>query len=119
MTVALTKQLISRASVTPADAGCQPLIAERLAASGFVATHLHYDAVDNLWLTHGSGAPVFTFLGHTDVVPPGPLEHWHSNPFQGEVRDGLLYGRGGGGHEGQHRCDGDGAGAFYRRQARS
>ena len=94
MTIALTTELIKRASVTPDDAGCQQLIAERLEKIGCKATHLRFEDVDNLWLTHGSGDPVLTFLGHTDVVPPGPLENWQSDPFEPEIRDGYLYGRG-------------------------
>ncbi|MGH8172591.1 MAG: succinyl-diaminopimelate desuccinylase [Rhodanobacteraceae bacterium] len=90
----LTSELIRRASLTPDDAGCQPLIAERLARAGFAIEHLRYGDVDNLWATHGSGAPVLVFLGHTDVVPPGPPEAWTSAPFEAIVRDGRLYGRG-------------------------
>ena len=94
MTVALAQALIKLASVTPEDAGCQRLIAERLEKIGGKATHLRFEDVDNLWLTHGDGDPVLVFLGHTDVVPTGPIENWHSDPFQPEIRDGCLYGRG-------------------------
>ena len=94
MTIELTKELISRASVTPDDAGCQQLIAERLSRSGFKATHLKYNQVDNLWLQHGNGQPVFTLLGHTDVVPTGPIEDWKTDPFTATIENGLLYGRG-------------------------
>jgi len=94
MTLELAKELIRRPSVTPDDAGCQALLAERLAAAGCVATQLRFAEVDNLWLTHGSGEPVLAFLGHTDVVAPGPLAKWHSHPFAPSVRDGYLYGRG-------------------------
>ena len=90
----LTCELIHRASVTPDDAGCQAVIAERLGRAGFAIEHLHYDSVDNLWATHGSGAPVLVFLGHTDVVPSGPPDAWNSPPFEPSVRDGYLYGRG-------------------------
>ena len=90
----LTCELVSRASVTPDDAGCQALIAERLQRAGFSCEHLRLGEVDNLWATHGSGGPVLVLLGHTDVVPPGPREAWHSDPFQPVIRDGLLYGRG-------------------------
>lgn len=90
----LTCALIARPSVTPDDAGCQQLIAGRLGAAGFTCEHLRLGEVDNLWATHGSGAPVLVLLGHTDVVPSGPLETWSSNPFTPEVRDGALYGRG-------------------------
>jgi succinyl-diaminopimelate desuccinylase len=92
--VDLTSELIRRASVTPDDAGCQPLVASRLANAGFTIERLRYEDVDNLWATHGTGAPVLVFLGHTDVVPPGPLEKWTSPPFEPAVRDGRLYGRG-------------------------
>jgi succinyl-diaminopimelate desuccinylase len=92
--VDLTSDLIRRASVTPGDAGCQPLLASRLANAGFMIERLRYEDVDNLWATHGTGAPVLVFLGHTDVVPPGPLERWTSPPFEPTIRDGRLYGRG-------------------------
>lgn len=90
----LTCDLIARPSVTPDDAGCQALIADRLARAGFACEHLRLGEVDNLWATHGQGAPVLVLLGHTDVVPPGPREAWASDPFAPQVRDGLLYGRG-------------------------
>ena len=91
----LAKELILRPSVTPDDAGCQPLIAERLRRAGFACESLRFGDVDNLWATHGSGdGPVLVLLGHTDVVPPGPREAWASDPFVPEVRDGVLYGRG-------------------------
>lgn len=93
-TIELTKDLISRRSVTPEDDGCQAMLAERLEAIGFKATHLRYEDVDNLWITHGDGDPVFAFVGHTDVVPTGPLDQWDSDPFAPEIRDGMLYGRG-------------------------
>lgn len=90
----LTADLIRRASLTPDDAGCQPLIAERLAGAGFAIERLRYGEVDNLFATHGAGDPVLVFLGHTDVVPPGPLDAWTSPPFEPTLRDGRLYGRG-------------------------
>lgn len=90
----LTLDLVSRASVTPDDAGCQALIAGRLQAAGFACEHLRFGQVDNLWATHGSGAPVLVLLGHTDVVPSGPVDAWTSDPFKPEVREGNLYGRG-------------------------
>jgi len=92
--LALASALIRRASVTPDDAGCQALLAERLARAGFACEHLRYGEVDNLWATHGSGGPVLVFLGHTDVVPSGPPEAWASPPFEPSLRDGRLYGRG-------------------------
>lgn len=92
--VDLTCDLIARNSVTPDDAGCQSLIAARLEAAGFAIESLRFGAVDNLWATHGQGAPVLVLLGHTDVVPSGPVEAWTSDPFAPEIRDGVLYGRG-------------------------
>jgi len=91
----LTCELIARPSITPDDAGCQPLIAQRLQAVGFSIESLRFGEVDNFWATHGSGVgPVLVLLGHTDVVPPGPREAWASDPFAAEIRDGVLYGRG-------------------------
>ena len=90
----LACELISRASVTPDDAGCQALLGARLARAGFAIESLRFGQVDNLWASHGSGAPVLVLLGHTDVVPPGPTRAWASDPFVPVVRDGVLYGRG-------------------------
>ncbi|MFT3790059.1 MAG: succinyl-diaminopimelate desuccinylase [Rudaea sp.] len=90
----LTSDLIRRPSVTPDDKGCQSLLAKRLARAGLAIERLRYGEVDNLWATHGRGGPVLVFLGHTDVVPPGPLEKWTSPPFEPTVRNGRLYGRG-------------------------
>jgi succinyl-diaminopimelate desuccinylase len=80
--------------VTPDDAGCQALIAAALEPSGFVAEHLRFGAVDNLWLRRGRAAPTLVFAGHTDVVPAGPREQWSVDPFGGEVADGFVTGRG-------------------------
>jgi succinyl-diaminopimelate desuccinylase len=93
-TLELTENLIRRASVTPSDEGCQALIAERLERAGFRIERLRFGNVDNLWARHGDAAPLLCFAGHTDVVPTGPLEEWHSNPFSPEIRDGMLFGRG-------------------------
>jgi len=93
-TLELTQDLLRRRSLTPADGGCQELIAGRLAAAGFAVESLRYGEVDNLWARRGSGAPVFCFAGHTDVVPTGPLEEWHSDPFVPARRGESLYGRG-------------------------
>jgi len=90
----LAKALIARRSVTPADGGCQALIARRLEAAGFACEHLRYGEVSNLWARRGNGRPLVCFAGHTDVVPPGPPEQWQSDPFVPTLRDGRLYGRG-------------------------
>ncbi|MFS8609521.1 MAG: succinyl-diaminopimelate desuccinylase, partial [Gammaproteobacteria bacterium] len=90
----LARALIERPSVTPEDAGCQALIAEELAPSGFEAEHMRFGNVDNVWLRHGDGKPCVVFAGHTDVVPPGPEDQWSVPPFSATVRDGRLIGRG-------------------------
>jgi len=90
----LARDLIRRRSVTPEDAGCLPLIGERLERVGFHVEHLRYGEVDNLWVTHGAAGPTLAFLGHTDVVPSGPEAAWQSPPFEPTIRDGRLYGRG-------------------------
>ena len=92
--LALAKELIARPSVSPDDAGCQEQIGERLAHMGFALESMPFGAVDNLWATHGSGAPLVVFAGHTDVVPPGPEEAWHTPPFEPTEQDGWLHGRG-------------------------
>jgi succinyl-diaminopimelate desuccinylase len=93
-TLAFAIDLIERESVTPEDAGCQKLIAERLHAAGFEIEHMRYDDVDNLWARRGSDAPLFCFAGHTDVVPPGPTEDWNSDPFKATIDGEMLRGRG-------------------------
>ncbi len=93
-TISLACELIRRPSVTPADHGCQALIAERLAAAGFEIEHLRFGQVDNLWARRGAQSPTLCFAGHTDVVPTGPREAWASDPFAPELRDGMLFGRG-------------------------
>lgn len=93
-TLELLKDLIACPSLTPEDAGCQRIIAARLAALGFSIEPLRFGAVDNLWARRGVADPLFVFAGHTDVVPTGPLEQWHSDPFQAMERDGFLFGRG-------------------------
>lgn len=95
----LTRDLVARRSITTEDAGCQALIAERLERAGFRCEHLRFGQTDNLWATHGGNpdempGPVLILLGHTDVVPPGPVEAWTSDPFVPTIRDGVLYGRG-------------------------
>ena len=101
-TLHLTEQLISRASLTPEDAGCQALIAARLAPLGFVCETIVSGPDDfrvtNLWAkfngSAGAASPTLVFAGHTDVVPTGPLAQWATPPFSPSHRDGLLYGRG-------------------------
>ena len=93
-TLELTKDLISRPSVTPEDEGCQALIAERLSKIGFKIEHMRFGETDNLWARRGTSGPLFTFAGHTDVVPTGPEENWKFPPFEPTIEDGMLYGRG-------------------------
>lgn len=94
-TLELASALVSRPSVSPADAGCQDLLIARLEPLGFAVERLRFGEVDNFWATRRGGpGPVLCFAGHTDVVPPGPLEQWRSDPFTPVVRDGMLYGRG-------------------------
>lgn len=93
-TFELASELISRRSVTPEDGGCQTLIAQRLSKCGFTSESMRFGNVDNMWIRRGSVAPLLCFAGHTDVVPPGPLESWTTDPFAPTVRDGRLYGRG-------------------------
>ena len=93
-TLALACELIARPSVTPDDAGCLALIAGRLQALGFTCERLDRAGVSNLWARRGQAAPVLCFAGHTDVVPPGPADAWHTLPFVPTPIDGMLYGRG-------------------------
>jgi succinyl-diaminopimelate desuccinylase len=93
-TLALAKDLISRRSVTPDDAGCQELMIARLEALGFNIERLRFEDVDNFWARRGNSAPLYAFAGHTDVVPTGPEDRWQYPPFEPTVKDGMLYGRG-------------------------
>jgi len=93
-TLALTRALIACASITPDDAGCQPLLAARLAPLGFRCETIAASGVTNLWARRGDARPLVCFAGHTDVVPTGPREQWASDPFVAVERDGWLYGRG-------------------------
>jgi succinyl-diaminopimelate desuccinylase len=93
-TLELTQALIRCPSITPHDAGCQNIISQRLLALGFQVEALSFGEVNNLWAKRGNTSPLLVFAGHTDVVPPGPLEAWDNNPFQPTLRDGFLYGRG-------------------------
>ncbi|HEX7403545.1 MAG TPA: succinyl-diaminopimelate desuccinylase [Usitatibacter sp.] len=93
-TLELAKALIARRSVTPEDAGCQQLIIDRLVPLGFKAEVFKCGDVVNLLIRHGTAKPLVVLAGHTDVVPAGPIEKWHSDPFEPTIRDGNLYGRG-------------------------
>ena len=93
-TLELSLQLLRQPSVTPVDHNCQNMMAERLEKIGFNIESMRFDDVDNLWARKGTESPVFCFAGHTDVVPTGNLDAWHSAPFIPEIRDGKLYGRG-------------------------
>lgn len=93
-TLALTKQLVSRQSVTPEDDGCQALMIERLTKIGFDITPLRFGDVENFWAVRGTSGPILCFAGHTDVVPTGPEENWSYPPFQPTEVDGQLFGRG-------------------------
>ncbi len=90
----LACQLMLQASVTPLDGDCQTIVAKRLGAVGFISEFFKSGGVTNLWARRGVARPLVVFAGHTDVVPTGPLDQWHSDPFKPEVRDGVLYGRG-------------------------
>ncbi|MGD0959321.1 MAG: succinyl-diaminopimelate desuccinylase [Methylomonas sp.] len=90
----LLEELIRRVSVTPEDAGCQTFLAKRLQGLDFKSEYLNFADTQNIWLRRGRQTPLFVFLGHTDVVPPGPLGGWDSPPFEPVIRDGKLFGRG-------------------------
>lgn len=92
--IVLLCDLIRRPSVTPQDAGCLDLIADLLRPAGFTCKAMPFGEVSNLWARRGTAGPVLCFAGHTDVVPPGTLDEWHSRPFEPDFRDGRLYGRG-------------------------
>ena len=93
-TIELAKQLISRQSVTPEDAGCQPLMADILAPLGFNIESMVFEDTTNMWARKGQSKPVFCFAGHTDVVPAGDLENWHTPPFDPVIHNNMLFGRG-------------------------
>jgi succinyl-diaminopimelate desuccinylase len=92
--IELLAELVRRESVTPDDAGCQALLSRRLDALGFQCETLTFGDVTNLWARRGTASPVLCFAGHTDVVPPGDIEQWNTNPFEPVFKDGHLYGRG-------------------------
>lgn len=93
-TLSLAKKLIAQQSISPSDAGCQELIIEELKAAGFTITPIHLGDVKNIWATHGETGPIIAFAGHTDVVPPGPIDKWQFDPFTPTEHEGQLHGRG-------------------------
>jgi succinyl-diaminopimelate desuccinylase len=92
--VELAQQLIARRSVTPDDAGCIDVLIGLLRPLGFECEKISASGVDNLWARRGTARPLVCFAGHTDVVPTGPVEQWHSDPFTPTIKDGVLFGRG-------------------------
>ncbi len=92
--IELARDLIRCRSITPDDAGCQKILAKELKQSGFKIEQINSGPVTNIWATHGQGSPVFVYVGHTDVVPTGPLGDWKYDPFKGVIEDGYLHGRG-------------------------
>ncbi|MFA1561188.1 succinyl-diaminopimelate desuccinylase [Aliivibrio fischeri] len=103
-TLALAKDLLSRQSITPEDAGCQELMIKRLKALGFTIEIMVFEDTTNFWARRGNEAPLFTFAGHTDVVPTGDLTHWNTNPFEPTIIDGMLYARGAADMKGSLAC---------------
>jgi succinyl-diaminopimelate desuccinylase len=93
-TLDLAKDLISRQSNTPLDAGCQELMISRLEPLGFKIERMRFGDVDNFYARRGNAGPLLVFAGHTDVVPTGPVDKWHTPPFEPTIKDGMLYGRG-------------------------
>lgn len=92
--VELTRDLIRKPSVTPADAGAMDVLERVLTELGFHCRRMRFDTIENLYARRGTTSPNLCFAGHTDVVPTGAAEAWSSGPFEAEVRDGVLYGRG-------------------------
>ncbi|WP_305813466.1 succinyl-diaminopimelate desuccinylase [Photobacterium leiognathi] len=102
--IALAKDLMSRPSVTPEDAGCQDVMIARLEQLGFTIETMVFEDTTNLWARRGTQAPLFVFAGHTDVVPSGPVEQWHTPPFEPTIIDGYLHGRGAADMKGSLAC---------------
>jgi succinyl-diaminopimelate desuccinylase len=92
--IEVTKLLVSKASITPNDAGCQTYLKSQLSSIGFVNETMVFADTTNLWARRGSKAPVFCFAGHTDVVPTGPIDKWRFDPFTPTQDNGWLFGRG-------------------------
>jgi succinyl-diaminopimelate desuccinylase len=93
-TLDLAIDLLKRRSNTPLDAGCQELMISRLMPLGFKIERMRFGEVDNFYARRGTTGPLLVFAGHTDVVPSGPLEKWHTPPFEPTIKDGMLYARG-------------------------
>ncbi|GAB3534690.1 succinyl-diaminopimelate desuccinylase [Photobacterium proteolyticum] len=102
--IALAKDFISRISVTPEDAGCQDVMIARLEKLGFKIETMVFEDTTNLWARRGTEAPLFVFAGHTDVVPAGPSDLWHTPPFEPTIIDGYLHGRGAADMKGSLAC---------------
>lgn len=102
--IALAKDFISRISVTPEDAGCQDVMIQRLEKLGFTIEPMIFEDTTNLWARRGTEAPLFVFAGHTDVVPAGPSDLWHTPPFEPTIIDGYLHGRGAADMKGSLAC---------------
>lgn len=93
-TLTLAKALIALRSNTPDDAGCQEIMISRLEPLGFKIERMRFGDVDNFYARRGDSGPLLVFAGHTDVVPTGPLDKWHTPPFEPTIKDGKLCGRG-------------------------
>ena len=102
--ITLAKDLMYRPSITPEDAGCQTVMIKRLQALGFIIETMVFEDTVNLWARRGTQAPLFVFAGHTDVVPSGPVDQWHTPPFEPTIIDGYLHGRGAADMKGSLAC---------------
>ena len=102
--ITLAKDLMSRPSITPEDADCQTVMIKRLQALGFIIETMVFEDTVNLWARRGTQAPLFVFAGHTDVVPSGPVDQWHTPPFEPTIIDGYLHGRGAADMKGSLAC---------------
>jgi len=93
-TLELAIDLLARQSITPNDEGCQEVMIARLEKLGFRIERMRFGEVDNFYARRGDSGPLLVFAGHTDVVPTGPVEKWHTLPFEPTIKDGMLYARG-------------------------
>ena len=93
-TLELAIDLLKRQSNTPLDAGCQEVMIRRLEPLGFKIERMRFGDVDNFYARRGASGPLLVFAGHTDVVPTGPVDKWHTPPFEPTIKDGMLYARG-------------------------